>query len=141
MASLLLIGAVLIAAKVADEHDKKKPADATKIQSATVTCTPHEPLSLELQSVPKRDILSRRYWHGRRRDRKNLKEALDQSGRCDAPPFLYPGELQPMDRDLEFDLEKPVEPFELDGTPLGRGYLVYELPAGEVSTRREHRFS
>jgi hypothetical protein len=88
MASLIIIGAVLVAAKVAEEHEKKK-RDGPSAVDDTITFTPHEqdtPLK-EPMSTSKRDILGRRYWQERRRSKKHAQLAS-----CSPPPY----EVQPM---------------------------------------------
>ncbi|KAL2822628.1 hypothetical protein BJX63DRAFT_427189 [Aspergillus granulosus] len=124
MASLILIGAVLIVAKAADEHDKKKREESLPTAGKVITFTPHENNTVSrTESSSKRDILSRRYWYERRRSRKEAGSPL-------------PYEAQPMYRDL--DLEKVDEPYELDGTPVELGYFVHELPGTEPSIQVEH---
>ncbi|KAL4817767.1 hypothetical protein BDW67DRAFT_183566 [Aspergillus spinulosporus] len=72
MASLLLIGAILIAVKYADEHEKAKHQDESQ---STDTEAGTEPVVTESASASKKNILSRVYWHERRRSRRELGEA------------------------------------------------------------------
>ncbi|KAL4882990.1 hypothetical protein BJY04DRAFT_216707 [Aspergillus karnatakaensis] len=98
MASILLIAGILIAVKVAEEHEKKKAglqeqiADSPIIEydSANFHTTESEPSSKPLS---KRDILTRRYWHERRRSRnrsvtgsESLSENEAERDMDEAPP-------------------------------------------------------
>ncbi|KAL3495329.1 hypothetical protein BJX62DRAFT_195795 [Aspergillus germanicus] len=123
MASLILIGAALVAAKVADEHDKKK-RDESSAAGEVVTFTPHED-ETRLANASKRDILSRRYWHERKRSKRDAQIAS-----CSPPPY----EVQPMYRDLDNEKEKD-SIYELDGSPIPREHSVHELAGLEARTR------
>ncbi|KAL3443555.1 hypothetical protein BJX65DRAFT_285034 [Aspergillus insuetus] len=117
MASLILIGAALVAAKVADEHERKK-RDVSS-EGDILTIMP------ESTSTSKRDILSRRYWHERKRSKKDAQIAS-----CSPPPY----EVQPMYRDLDYEKEKD-SIYELDGLPIPREHSVHELAGPEARTR------
>ncbi|KAL2786313.1 hypothetical protein BJX66DRAFT_342279 [Aspergillus keveii] len=121
MASLILIGAALVAAKVADEHDKKK-RDVLS-EGDILTFTPESTST----STSKRDILSRRYWHEHKRPKKDAQIAS-----CSPPPY----EVQPMYQDLDLDYEKEKDQiYELDGSPIPREHSVHELAGPEARTR------
>ncbi|KAL4753737.1 hypothetical protein BDW72DRAFT_190706 [Aspergillus terricola var. indicus] len=72
MASLLFIGAILIAVKYADEHEKAKQRNEFQSTDAEADT---EPVVTEAASASKKNILSRTYWHERRRSRRELGEA------------------------------------------------------------------
>ncbi|KAL4902332.1 hypothetical protein BDW74DRAFT_180834 [Aspergillus multicolor] len=112
MASLLLIGAIFIAIKCVDEHEKKKktqhqlhdigslPTETTE----TTTDTDSETSSVENHPSPKKNILSRSYWHERRRSREEAQqqaERLSLSLRVDAPPPYERTGTLPIYRELE----------------------------------------
>ncbi|KAL4988792.1 hypothetical protein BDW68DRAFT_158357 [Aspergillus falconensis] len=73
MASLLLIGAILIAIKYVDEHaEPEQRGQPLSTGADTIT----EPVVFSPTS--KKNILSRTYWHERRRSRKELSGAHGQ---------------------------------------------------------------
>ncbi|KAL2848748.1 hypothetical protein BJX68DRAFT_267603 [Aspergillus pseudodeflectus] len=124
MASLILIGAVLVAAKAADEHEKKK-RDGPSAVDNIIPFTPQEqdtPLT-EPMFTSKRDILSRRYWHERRRSKKHVQIAS-----CSPPPY----EVQPMYREPESEKDAI---YELDGSPIPTEHSVHELAGPKARTR------
>ncbi|KAL5332566.1 hypothetical protein BJX70DRAFT_383833 [Aspergillus crustosus] len=80
MASILLIAGIIIAIKIAEEHDKKKNL-GLDTPSPTITVTdeysPETHLHLERPHSSKRELLTRRYWHERRQSRHR---AVSESG-------------------------------------------------------------
>ncbi|KAL4772721.1 hypothetical protein BDW60DRAFT_206932 [Aspergillus nidulans var. acristatus] len=102
MASLLLISAILIAVKYADEHEKAKQRDESQATDAEAGT---EPVTTEPASASKRNILSRTYWHERRKSRRELGEAHmpveSVPLHSEAPPPYERTATLPMYRELE----------------------------------------
>ncbi|KAL4924065.1 uncharacterized protein BDV17DRAFT_295787 [Aspergillus undulatus] len=141
MASLILIGGILLAVKIVDKHDKKKQKelDAQESEKAIPPYSPRAPsISTETEPTSTRNILTRKYWHERKKPRQEAQaQAQAQlAGSLDAPP---PYSEQPMYRDLE----KTDGPSGLDGRPIEYDRRVgQELPGSpagaEHPTREEH---
>ncbi|KAL4758651.1 uncharacterized protein BDW70DRAFT_162449 [Aspergillus foveolatus] len=102
MASLLLIGAILIAVKYADDHKKAKQRDESQSTDAEAGT---EPVMTESASASKRNILGRTYWHERRKWRRELGEAHmpveSVPLHSEAPPPYERSATLPMYRELE----------------------------------------
>ncbi|KAL4740009.1 hypothetical protein BDV11DRAFT_169504 [Aspergillus similis] len=102
MASLLLIGAILIAVKYADEHEKTKQLDESQPRG---TETGTEPVLTKSASASGKNILSRTYWHERRRSRREMGKAHVQVEsvplHSEAPPPYERTATLPMYREFE----------------------------------------
>ncbi|KAL4936347.1 hypothetical protein BDV06DRAFT_95095 [Aspergillus oleicola] len=136
MASLILIGGILLAVKLADEHDKNKTRKASiEAEEGIEVIPPYSENTPSMEPIrsptSRRNVLSRKYWHERRKSKKEGQIETESLG-LEAPP-PYEMEAQPMYRDLD----KADEPSELDGNPV----RVQELPGSptetELSTEKE----
>lgn len=77
MASLLVIGGILLAAKYADEHAEKKNRDVGPDSDNYSKVT--------LSKTSKRDKLKPKYWHSRRKARTDAQPL----GICESSPPPY----------------------------------------------------
>ncbi|KAL4967695.1 uncharacterized protein BDV14DRAFT_21048 [Aspergillus stella-maris] len=134
MASLILIGGILLAVKIADEHDKNKARKAfIEAEDGIEVIPPYteEPPSTEstLTTTSRRSVLSRKYWYERRKSKKEAGEQTEGPGLglgLEAPP-PYEMEGRPVYRDLPLDKD---EPSELDS----RSIRMQELPGSPTET-------
>ncbi|KAL4789806.1 hypothetical protein BDV19DRAFT_14426 [Aspergillus venezuelensis] len=132
MASLILIGGILLAVKIADEHDKNKARKASIEAEDGIEVIPpyteEAPMTEHtINTTSRRNVLSRKYWHERRKSKREA-EAEGQTGvlGLEAPP-PYEMEGQPVYRKLPLDKD---EPSELDS----RSIRVQELPGSPTET-------
>ncbi|RDW61812.1 uncharacterized protein DSM5745_10484 [Aspergillus mulundensis] len=108
MASLLLIGAILIAVKCVDEHEKKKLAHQEIDSMSAGTALDAETATSSGDETPrKKSVLSRTYWHGRRRSRSRGAQRQAEAERIglgpgvEAPPPYERSAALPGYRELE----------------------------------------
>ncbi|KAL4995532.1 hypothetical protein BDV10DRAFT_187960 [Aspergillus recurvatus] len=100
MASPILFGAILIAVKFVDEHEKAKQRGESLSTDADTTTEP-----IISASASKKNIPSRTYWHERRKSRREPGETRGQVENMgltsEAPPPYERMITLPMYRELE----------------------------------------
>ncbi|KAL4947818.1 hypothetical protein BDW69DRAFT_189839 [Aspergillus filifer] len=144
MASLILIGGILLAVKIADEHDKNKARKAPIEAEDGIEVIPayyEEVPSNEttLSATSRRNVLSRKYWHERRKSKKEAGDQTEGLGLEAPPPYeMEAGSVYcnlPLDKDEPSELDShPMRIQELPGSP-----TETELPTSTVKGRlKEH---
>ncbi|KAL4805911.1 hypothetical protein BDV18DRAFT_160775 [Aspergillus unguis] len=102
MASLILIGAILIAIKCVDEHEKREKNRENNNLIEEDILSPNQDEQAQTKAS-KRDLLKPRYWHARRASRTRSRSPASAQNRDPLPEAEVPPpyEVPPMYRELE----------------------------------------